>query len=292
MTESKHHYEILLRKGDLLIEVASDDDYFAAKQMDRWLHALASAPATEVALPAPPPPAILPPPPPPAPVENQVEKPPETTVTEPSQPDPPPVENPVETKIPQPEPEPAPPPAPLQEAEVNDFEAVMDSLMQDLDPDEMEATAEASGGDGPSFAVLEPAKPEPPRPEPLPKPIPKPNPTPLPLKGFAGLPESEPDLEMVESLPDLYDRAGTDEPEHRLILAAYYINRFENLEKFSLKTLNAAILKAGRSPVNHSVLEATLSQGLVSLVPDLTGTAEVNEYALTEEGSRQSQAML
>lgn len=169
----------------------------------------------------------------------------------------------------------------------------MDSLMQDLDPDEMEAAAESFEGEGPSFAVLEPAQPEAQsRPEPPPKPIPKTNPPPLPLKGFAGLPESEPDLEMVESLPDLYDRAGTDEPEHRLILAAYYINRFENIEKFSLKTLNAAIIKAGRSPVNHSVLESTLTQGLVSLVPDLTGTAEVNEYALTEEGSRQSQAML
>lgn len=91
-------------------------------------------------------------------------------------------------------------------------------------------------------------------------------------------------LDLVNSLADLCDQAHPGSSEDYLLLAAYYLSQVEAQACFSLKRINANLVKSGLTPVNHSALEAALSRGYLSMVPDLSGTAEVSEYSLTDEG--------
>jgi hypothetical protein len=94
------------------------------------------------------------------------------------------------------------------------------------------------------------------------------------------------------SLGDLYERAGTANVFDSLLLAALHLTHSEQQEAFSLKRLNSALVKAGLTPVNHSVLEAALSAGVLAMVPDLTGMADVSEYRLTPEGLQSASGLL
>lgn len=102
----------------------------------------------------------------------------------------------------------------------------------------------------------------------------------------AGTPRErvEPDLSSVTSLADLCDRSDAANSEDYLLLSAYYLTRIERLESFSLKKVNSLLVKSGLTPVNHSVLETVLSNGYLSMLPDLTGTAEVTEYQISKDG--------
>ncbi len=91
-------------------------------------------------------------------------------------------------------------------------------------------------------------------------------------------------LDLVNSLADLCDQAHPGSSEDYLLLAAYYLSQVEAQACFSLKRINANLVKSGLTPVNHSALEAALSRGYLSMVPDLSGTAEVSEYSLTDDG--------
>lgn len=210
------------------------------------------------AQPAVPPPAIQPivdlPPvmqsqsqlqPQPQPVEPQLSQP------EPAPPVAPPAPQPVAAMadvlpMPAQKPQAAPP------ASKDDFETVMDTVMRDLE------------------------KPVTPVTERQPALVPQP---------AVELPPREPvDLSLVTSLSDLCEQAHAGTSEDYLLLASYYLNQMEYQETFPLKRINSNLVKSGLTPVNHSVLEAVLSKGLLAMVPDMTGTAEVSEYRITPEG--------
>lgn len=95
------------------------------------------------------------------------------------------------------------------------------------------------------------------------------------------------DLSNIVSLSDLCDRSRANRIEDFLLLASYYLMHYEHQNTFSLKRLNSILVKSGLTPVNHSVLEAALSEGRLAMVPDLTGMAEVSEYQLTAEGQHE-----
>jgi hypothetical protein len=124
---------------------------------------------------------------------------------------------------------------------VDDFEAIMNTVMQDLDEEAMPESAVAA--------------------------------------------EDLLPMESVASLSDLCDRSTAQSTHDYLLLAAYYLTTFDHQKTFSLKQLNSSLVKAGQSPVNHSTLETALQQGVLTMVPDLTGTAEVSEYRLSDLGS-------
>ncbi len=312
--DGQHSYEINLKKDDLFINLSSDDVYFISKQMDKWFRILLDDSYVPVSLPKPPAPTplaqeqpaptqpvqeapaipVAPVAPPPAPVAEQPATPqpvpqaqpaPEPTpqaIPQPApvaevapvspqpaaepQPQPVPVAPAIpaaQTEIPQPQPAaPQPLPVPvtpqpaaiLDQAVQDDFEAVMDTLMQDLEgDDDVPAPASANGnGNGNAHAETPP----------------------------------------ITSLSELCDRSSAGSSEDYLLLSAYYIAQFEQQEKFSLKRINAMLVKSGLTPVNHSVLESSLTQGYLSMVPDLTGLAEVSEYALTAEGQQAAASLL
>jgi hypothetical protein len=153
-----------------------------------------------------------------------------------------------------------PVPTQLDPAVKDDFEAVMASIQEDLQkPEPVDTAAEP---DLPRFAVAT-----------------------GPAEGTR-----KPDLEFVESLTDLYERSRASSPQDFLLLSAYYLTYCEKEERFSLKRLNSLIVKSGLTPVNHSVIESALEQGLLELVPDMTGTAEVTEYRLTDASDNSGKA--
>lgn len=278
------------------------------------------APQVQPAPPEPPPQSVQqqPAPPPPSQPEPQAEAPPQPPPSQPRQepqpaepafarttPEPPPAPEPVAEQMPAPEPEPpAAPPQPinlpgepaaqaeqpkdLSEEVKDDFEAVMDSLMKDLEPDE-----------GESAAAPERHEPQP-HYEPIPaavaaRPRPPENPEGdiyQPEPAISSAQGEGTDMGVIESLSDLCDQSRAETAEDYLLLAAYYLTYFEGLEKFSLKQINSLLVKSGLTPVNHSVLETSLSQDYLAMVPDLTGMADVSEYSLTEHGQQYSNGLL
>lgn len=73
-------------------------------------------------------------------------------------------------------------------------------------------------------------------------------------------------------------------PLDNLIVTAKYILGVENQERFTIKQINAKLVPASGTPVDHGVIENAISQNLIRLVPDLTGTSDFTEYTLTDEG--------
>jgi hypothetical protein len=132
-----------------------------------------------------------------------------------------------------------------------EFEAVMDSLMKDLEDTDEEPLVV------PDYA---------------------------PVSNTMSGESLEPDLSYVTSLADLCDRSNAGSSEDYLLLSAYYLTRVERQETFSLKKINSVLVKSGLTPINHSVLESVLASGYLAMVPDLTGTAEVSEYSITRDG--------
>jgi hypothetical protein len=187
------------------------------------------------------------------------------------------VQQPVEQVLqqqapPQPMPQPQvqpPQPALLQPVAVGapsaeedqDFEAVMNSLLRDF-----EEEGPVPSGNVPSFQS--------------------------PAMADAKRERIEPDLSGVTSLADLCDRSNAANSEDYLLLSAYYLTRLERQETFSLKKVNSVLVKSGLTPVNHSVLETVLSNGYLSMLPDLTGTAEVTEYMISGDGLEAAMALL
>jgi len=147
--------------------------------------------------------------------------------------------------------------------EDDSFESVMDFLVKEFDELNQEETtddgddAPATGGDGKALG-----------------------------KPLAAIRPS------ISSLQELVDESHPDSAEDYLLLSAYYLSQYESESQFSLKRINAMLVKSGLTPVNHSVLESALTQGRLYMAPDLTGTADVSEYGLTEEGFSLVQTLL
>jgi hypothetical protein len=162
---------------------------------------------------------------------------------------------------------PSGPPLPAEEPPEDDFEAVLGSIMEDMG----EPVPAVSGTlDDSPFAG-----------------------TTLPMpSGHSPLDQLAGGLGSVETLNDLCDKARPQTPEGYLLTSGYYLAFFEAEERFSLKRLNSLLVKNGYKPINHSVLESALTQGLITLVPDATGTAESTEYALTGRGQSAVEQML
>ena|GEM_PF-2897638 len=131
---------------------------------------------------------------------------------------------------------------------IDDFDAIMNSVMQDLDAEELPETA-------------------------------------------LGAEDSLP-MESISSLSDLCQHSSAASTDEFLLLAAYYLTAFEQQTTFTLKQLNSSLVKSGKSPVNHAVLEVALQQGVLDMVPDLNGTAEVSEYRLTDQGDIEANKLL
>ncbi len=70
----------------------------------------------------------------------------------------------------------------------------------------------------------------------------------------------------------------------KLIVAGLYILNIENQERFTIKQLNAKLVPATGSAVDHATIDEAIKQNLIRVVPDLTQTSEYTEYTLTEEG--------
>ncbi|HEY9687334.1 MAG TPA: hypothetical protein V6C52_10195 [Coleofasciculaceae cyanobacterium] len=151
-------------------------------------------------------------------------------------------------------------PAPLDPAVKDDFEAMMDSLMKDFETEDSAAPT--------ATAVM------------------------VPNGNGNGRTENHAEPAPIYSLADLCDRSHAGSSEDYLLLSAYYLTRFEQLEKFSLKRINSMLVKSGLTPVNHSVLETTLTRGYLSMVSDLTGMADVSEYMLTSDGEQAASRLL
>lgn len=93
-----------------------------------------------------------------------------------------------------------------------------------------------------------------------------------------------PDLSTVGSLAELCDLSRANSREDFLLMAGYFVSNYEGAEKFSLKRLNAVLIKSGMNPANHSDLEMAVAKQNFVLMPDMTGTAEASEYTLTDAG--------
>jgi hypothetical protein len=282
-----------LTKGGLLIELSSDDVYFVSKQMEKWCRAIYGNLPMPV-LPAPIPPRAPSPPPPPTPVMEparppvstvdlpfapmpeapalEVEQPPAALIVdEPLSPSPEPAQMPAAVVSPV-APPPVAVPGPPSDIE-DDFEAVMDSLMEDL------------GRTGAAVAeVVEEPQPSLP---PVVKAVPATAPPPP-----AQAPAASPAPMEINSLSDLVRRAQATTPEEFLMLASYFLTFFEAEERFSLKRINSMMVRSGITPVNHSVLESTLAKEYLAMVPDLTGMADVTEYTLTSAGQEFTERLL
>lgn len=97
----------------------------------------------------------------------------------------------------------------------------------------------------------------------------------------------------IETLLELWELApkaatGTD----FLILAAYFLSKYKECEKYALKDLNAQLSRSGLTPVNHSILEEAISRNFLAMIPDLTGTANAAEYTLTQTGFTAAKSLI
>ena len=94
-------------------------------------------------------------------------------------------------------------------------------------------------------------------------------------------------VEKVDTGADFEQYLSTYNPQNdidRLIVAGMYILNIENKEMFTIKELNAKLVPATGSAVDHAVIDEAIKQNLVRIVPDLTQTSEYTQYTLTDEG--------
>lgn len=97
-------------------------------------------------------------------------------------------------------------------------------------------------------------------------------------------PTFEPDKPRDQIFLNLLTSKKTTDKFHYLMITAFYLSEFEKLERFSLKQINAKLMQNLSEVIDHAMLQEAINQGLVELVPDLTGGAEVAEYRLTPAG--------
>ncbi len=69
-----------------------------------------------------------------------------------------------------------------------------------------------------------------------------------------------------------------------LILVCFYMIHFENINRISIKQINSYIVPIAKEPITHLTVQNAIDRGLLELIPDLTGYADVTEYALTQAG--------
>lgn len=97
-------------------------------------------------------------------------------------------------------------------------------------------------------------------------------------------PTFEPNKAKDQIFLNLIRTKNTTDKFHYLIITAYYLLEFEKMERFSLKQINSKLMYNMSEIVDHGKLQEAINQGLIELVPDLTGISEVDEYKLTQAG--------
>ncbi len=97
----------------------------------------------------------------------------------------------------------------------------------------------------------------------------------------------------IESFQEFCDLApkAKEGPDY-LILAAYFLTQFKQVEKYALKDLNTQLVRSGLTPINHAILESAVEKGLLSLVPDMTGAANAAEYTITADGQSHAKSFI
>lgn len=94
-------------------------------------------------------------------------------------------------------------------------------------------------------------------------------------------------IEKTDGLSEFEQYINSFNPESQtdyLIVTAMFILNIENKERFSIKQLNAILVPFTGKPIDHARIQDTIEHGYIKTVPDLTGTSEVTEYTLTEQG--------
>ena len=94
-------------------------------------------------------------------------------------------------------------------------------------------------------------------------------------------------IEKKEPLSDFEEFLSTYNPESQLdylLITALFILNKENLERFTIKQLNAKIVPLSGKPIDHAMIQEAIDENYLRVVPDLTGTSEFTEYTLTENG--------
>lgn len=101
---------------------------------------------------------------------------------------------------------------------------------------------------------------------------------------------SQPKTEVVEKSQNVSNYAdyvqsfSPSEQMDYLMITGKYIMDIENSERFSIKQLNSKLVPLTGVPVDHNVINQAMSEGLIRIIPDLTGLSDVTEYSLTEKG--------
>ena len=97
-------------------------------------------------------------------------------------------------------------------------------------------------------------------------------------------PTFEPNKVKDQVFVNFVNAKQTNDKFHYLIITAYYLSEFEKLERFSLKQINAKLVQNFSEVIDHTTLQEAIGQGLIELIPDLTGVSETAEYKLTPAG--------
>lgn len=97
-------------------------------------------------------------------------------------------------------------------------------------------------------------------------------------------PTFEPNRPKDQVFLNLIRSKNTTDKFHYLMITAYYLSEFEKMERFSLKQINSKLMYNLSEVVDHAKLQEAITQGFIELVPDLTGTSEVDEYRITRAG--------
>ncbi len=69
-----------------------------------------------------------------------------------------------------------------------------------------------------------------------------------------------------------------------LLVAAYYLKHNENLDRYSLKQINAKVFPYTKKAIDHSVIQDAVTNNYFEVIPDFTEVVGVTEYAITKQG--------
>ncbi len=83
---------------------------------------------------------------------------------------------------------------------------------------------------------------------------------------------------------ELVNSKESQDKLHHFLMAAYYLSEYEKSDRFTLKQVNSKLMQNLSEVIDHSVLQDSIRQELIEVVPDYTGTSEVCEYTLTQKG--------
>ena len=88
----------------------------------------------------------------------------------------------------------------------------------------------------------------------------------------------------IQSLKSLIQAKNPQKPIDYLLLASHYLNEVEGLKRYSLKQINTKVLTVSSTPIDHGAIQEAVVREYIEIVPDVTGMADVTEYAITDKG--------